>query len=43
MFSNELVIDAKPLEKKISITLLPRFPRKIVDFVIHKLYTIKKY
>jgi hypothetical protein len=40
MFANGLVIPAKPLETKYKITLPPRFPRKIVDFAIHKLYSI---
>jgi hypothetical protein len=39
MFANGLVIPAKPLEKKFKITLPPRFPRKIVDVAIHKLYS----
>ena len=39
IFANGLVIPAKPLEKKFKITLPPRFPRKIVDVAIHKLYS----
>ena len=43
MFANGLVIPAKPLEKKLKITLPPRFPRKIIDFAIHKFFSLNTF
>jgi hypothetical protein len=40
IFSNGLVIPAKPLEKKVKLCIPPRFPKKIIDFAIHKFFYI---
>ena len=40
IFSNELVIPEKPLEKKFKLTLPPRYPKKIIDFAIHKFFSL---
>ena len=40
IFSNGLVIPEKPLEKKFKLTLPPRYPKKIIDFAIHKFFSL---
>jgi hypothetical protein len=43
IFSNGLVIPAKPLEKKVKLCIPPRFPKKIIDFAIYKFFDLNSY
>ncbi len=43
IFSNGLIIPEKPLEKKFKLILPPRYPRKIVDFAIHKFFSLNTF
>jgi len=40
IFSNGLVIPEKPLEKKVKLCIPPRFPKKIIDLAIFKLFDL---
>lgn len=43
IFSNGLVIPAKPLEKKVKLYIPPRFPKKVIDYAIYKFFDINSY
>lgn len=40
IFANGLVIPETPLEKKFKLNIEMRFPKKIVDYAIHKFFTL---
>ena len=40
IFSNGLVIPAKPLESKVKLCIPPRFPKKVIDHAIYKFFYI---
>ncbi len=43
IFSNGLVIPAKPLETKVKLCIPPRFPKKVIDYAIYKLFDLNSY
>jgi len=43
IFSNGLVIPAKPLENKVKLCIPPRFPKKVIDYAIYKFYNENSY
>ena len=43
IFSNGLVIPAKPLENKVRLCIPPRFPKKVIDYAIYKFYNENSY
>jgi hypothetical protein len=43
IFSNGLLIPAKPLQKKLKLRIPPRFPKKIIDYAIYKFFSINSY
>ncbi len=43
IFSNGLVIPAKPLEKKVKLCIPPRFPKKVIDHAIYKFFEVNSY
>ena len=43
IFSNGLVIPAKPLENKVKLCIPPRFPKKVIDHAIYKFFNVNSY
>lgn len=43
IFSNGLVIPAKPLESKVKLCIPPRFPKKVIDLAIYKFFNVNSY
>jgi hypothetical protein len=43
IFSNGLLIPAKPLEKKVKLYIPPRFPKKVIDYAIYKFFDLNSY
>ncbi len=43
IFSNGLVIPAKPLERKVKLCIPPRFPKKVIDHAIYKFFDVNSY
>ena len=43
IFSNGLVVPAKPLESKVKLCIPPRFPKKVIDLAIYKFFNVNSY